>query len=335
MSVRDLEPLITSLHLDKEASTLYWDISKQRAWPGKIQSLTGIAVSNVAHYGISNHEIAYRVLETATQALNNYSPENIICFIMISTPLRFGTPQHNPNFSGEYDYQSFAPYTDFVPEKMKPWARRIIEDYNDYDYLHESYINVLAVKSHLTKLGINTIILDSGLWRKFGREYSHPTKQNCFKLFSEILEIQLDPLTQVGFEKGWFEATIKFPRERSMWAAWWLHGFDSWPPEIDIIEIYTDDVNNPKEIRHEPNIHWRNDKEELTSYGRNKFLLRDSDKRFVNFARYLVLRIRRSIMLLNTRKQLWIQYNWRRLRTSNKACREISSRVSNNLLWTM
>ncbi len=187
---------------DKEASTLYWDISKQRAWPGKIQSLTGIAVSNVAHYGISNHEIAYRVLETATQALNNYSPENIICFIMISTPLRFGTPQHNPNFSGEYDYQSFAPYTDFVPEKMKPWARRIIEDYNDYDYLHESYINVLAVKSHLTKLGINTIILDSGLWRKFGREYSHPTKQNCFKLFSEILEIQLDPLTQVGFEKG-------------------------------------------------------------------------------------------------------------------------------------
>jgi len=199
--LNDLERALERVQ-DKTASTSYWNMSKQRAWPGKLQSLTGIAVSNLGHYGISNHEIAYRLLETATHALNNHSPENIICFMMLSNPLRFGTPQHGPHHRGEYDYQSFAPWFDFVPETIKPWARRIIEDYNDYDYLHESYINVLAVKSHLTKLGINTIILDSGLWDKFGREYSHPTKQNRFKLFSEILEIQLDPLTKVGFEKG-------------------------------------------------------------------------------------------------------------------------------------
>ena len=187
---------------DKEASTSYWNISKQRAWPGKLQSLTGVAVSNVGNYGISNHEIAYRLLETATHALNNYSPSDVICFMMISNPVRFGTPQHSRHHGGGYDYQSFAPWYDFVPEKIKPWARRIIEDYNDYDYLHESYINLLAVKAHLAKLGIETIILDSGLWEKFGRDYSHPTKQNRFKLFSEILEIQLDPLTTIGFEKG-------------------------------------------------------------------------------------------------------------------------------------
>ena len=187
---------------DKEVSVSYWNTSKQRAWPGKIQSLTGVAVSNVGHYGISNHEIAYRLLETATHALNNYSPSEISCFMMLSNPVRFGTPQHNSNHGGEYDYQSFAPWYDFMPEKIKPWARRIIEDYNDYDYLHESYINVLAVKHHLNKLGINTIILDSGLWDKFGRDYSHPTKQNRFELFSEILEIQLDPLTKIGFDKG-------------------------------------------------------------------------------------------------------------------------------------
>lgn len=58
-----------------------------------------------------------------------------------------------------------------------------------------------------------------------------------------------------SFQWGWFEAEIKLPTEKGQWSAFWLHGLESWPPEIDIFEAYT--RKDPDTIRVEPNIHWQ------------------------------------------------------------------------------
>ena len=180
----------------------YWDLSKQRAWPGKIKNLTNLDVKNVGHRGISNHEISYRVLETAFQSLDVYESKDILCFIMLSNPVRLGTPSHNI-WGGEYEYRSLIPWfniNNIEPEKMAAWFKRMLEDYDDYDYLHESFIHIQAAKSTLTQLGIKTVILDSGLWTEFGKEYSHPIKPDRFDRFTKLLDIELESFFKVGFE---------------------------------------------------------------------------------------------------------------------------------------
>lgn len=57
-----------------------------------------------------------------------------------------------------------------------------------------------------------------------------------------------------GYKYGWIEAEIKIPTERAQWSAFWLAGRDTWPPEIDIFEAYTE--KNVDKIKVKPNIHW-------------------------------------------------------------------------------
>lgn len=52
--------------------------------------------------------------------------------------------------------------------------------------------------------------------------------------------------------KGYFELRCKIPNSVNMWPAFWLASKDSWPPEIDIFEVCTDD----KFIRSTTTIHW-------------------------------------------------------------------------------
>jgi hypothetical protein len=86
-----------------------------------------------------------------------------------------------------------------------------------------------------------------------------------------------------SWEHGWFEAEILLPTERGMWSAFWLSGVDSWPPEIDIFEAYTDeDVNN---ILIRPNIHWGSvEKGTKKVYGAPKFKLKKPNHRYVKYA---------------------------------------------------
>jgi beta-glucanase (GH16 family) len=43
--------------------------------------------------------------------------------------------------------------------------------------------------------------------------------------------------TEFGY--GYFEIEAKLPAGRNLWPAFWMWSFDSWPPEIDILEAYS------------------------------------------------------------------------------------------------
>ena len=51
------------------------------------------------------------------------------------------------------------------------------------------------------------------------------------------------------FSYGRFEIEAMMPRGRNKWPAFWLWGSETWPPEIDILEGYTEFCDfNPAEI---------------------------------------------------------------------------------------
>jgi hypothetical protein len=43
---------------------------------------------------------------------------------------------------------------------------------------------------------------------------------------------------------GWFEAWIQLPKGQTYWNAFWFSGKNSWPPEIDVFEGYSDEGPN-------------------------------------------------------------------------------------------
>jgi hypothetical protein len=45
--------------------------------------------------------------------------------------------------------------------------------------------------------------------------------------------------TKKFWQYGWFEAWIQLPEGQSYWPAFWLTGQNGWPPEIDILEAYS------------------------------------------------------------------------------------------------
>jgi len=88
-----------------------------------------------------------------------------------------------------------------------------------------------------------------------------------------------------SFKFGWIEAEIKLPKEEMQWSAFWTSGTNSWPPEIDIFEAYTDqDVND---ISLKPNIHWGTGntwQEGKKDYGAPRIFVKDPQDRFVQYA---------------------------------------------------
>ena len=72
------------------------------------------------------------------------------------------------------------------------------------------------------------------------------TKRNP-KYFSEIDKTStigvglVSCQTRFGF--GEFEIEAKLPHGDNLWPAFWMWSWDSWPPEIDVFEAYSD--NNP------------------------------------------------------------------------------------------
>jgi beta-glucanase (GH16 family) len=87
-------------------------------------------------------------------------------------------------------------------------------------------------KDAVVKLDDDTVIL---------KTHYNPKK---FWLDSKNKFIQLDYgigmiVSQEKFSFGRFEAIIKVPEGKYLWPAFWLTGANSWPPEIDIFEGYT------------------------------------------------------------------------------------------------
>lgn len=49
---------------------------------------------------------------------------------------------------------------------------------------------------------------------------------------------------ETKFKWGEFQIEAKLPYGKNLWPAFWMWSFDSWPPEIDVFEGYSDDNPN-------------------------------------------------------------------------------------------
>jgi beta-glucanase (GH16 family) len=47
--------------------------------------------------------------------------------------------------------------------------------------------------------------------------------------------------SRTSFEYGFFKFTVSLPNGKGLWPAVWFNGVDNWPPEIDVIEAYSDE----------------------------------------------------------------------------------------------
>jgi hypothetical protein len=189
--------------LEKNDFNEYWTRSKERAWPAYLEKLTGIEVRNVSWRGISNQEIVHRAIEQVHRLKEKgISPSNMTVFMMLTSPNRFGAPQHDPKYGGEFEFQSFMPGFDFKPPKIKDFCERIVKDYDDYDLLWFSYSNIVAAKHYLEFLGAKVYILDCCLWGWFLRQYANESKPIRHISLSKSLKIDWEmSATAFKFEK--------------------------------------------------------------------------------------------------------------------------------------
>ncbi len=58
------------------------------------------------------------------------------------------------------------------------------------------------------------------------------------------------------FSYGKFEALIKLPSGKELWPAFWMWGWDAWPPEIDILEAYSNKKSNYMKFNWNPLSIW-------------------------------------------------------------------------------
>ena len=168
----------------------YWEKSKAKAWPTYLGKLSRLSVSNVGRRGISNQEIAHRAVESFHIKLSKgIDPSNITVLMMLTSPNRFGAPQHDVDYGGDFEYQSFMPGYDFMPRSIKHYCERIVKDFDDYDLLWFSYSNLIAAKHHIESLGGTVHFLDSCLWGWYIKNYKHATKKTRHHELSSSLKI--------------------------------------------------------------------------------------------------------------------------------------------------
>lgn len=88
-------------------------------------------------------------------------------------------------------------------------------------------------------------------------------------------------VSKKAFKYGVFEWCIKLPKGAALWPAVWLSCRDSWPPEIDVIEAYSDEKGNyGQELQ--SNIHFGSNGDNHTQTGpiEHGYLI-DKDEYFI------------------------------------------------------
>lgn len=80
------------------------------------------------------------------------------------------------------------------------------------------------------------------------------------------------------FKYGYFECEAKLPKGVGLWPAIWLSDYKTWPPEIDILEGYSNDRGKYKS-KLETNIHYGVEVNKMSS-GASKHILRNPDKSY-------------------------------------------------------
>ena len=132
----------------------------------------------------------------------------------------------------------------------------------------------------------------SALYQYYGDD-SVSVKDNCLVLNQAYSPTQLtmwndpkvyDVLYSVGlvtsyesYGYGFYEFEVELPHGSGLWPAVWLSCVDSWPPEIDILEAYSDGKNNYKNNL-QSNFHFNMGDKKESSGARNHLVSSSYDK---------------------------------------------------------
>jgi len=123
------------------------------------------------------------------------------------------------------------------------------------------------------------------------------TKKNP-KYFPEIDKISTIGVGLVScetqFKWGEFEIEAKLPYGDNLWPAFWMWSFDSWPPEIDVFEGYSDDnpdyfkfrLNKPLGFWNlQTNIHYKlNNENKMLGSKTHYFGFKNPTKEFIKYS---------------------------------------------------
>jgi beta-glucanase (GH16 family) len=95
------------------------------------------------------------------------------------------------------------------------------------------------------------------------------------------------------FSFGEFEIEAKLPYGNNLWPAFWMWSWDSWPPEIDVLEGYSD--NNPNYFKFrlrspfgfwniQTNVHYTNGVNKMLGGKNHCFGFKDPTKNFIKYS---------------------------------------------------
>jgi len=148
-------------------------------------------------------------------------------------------------------------------------------------------------ESQIEKINENEIILKSNLNPKTIKDWYDGTVYNSTIGFGHMESLE-------AFEYGRFEVDIKLPKGKYLWPAFWFVGGNSWPPEFDVFEAFTENKNcyfhidkkkwwhffTGKWWRVESNIHLGKNADEARALGAKRHFLglRSPIKKYYNYA---------------------------------------------------
>jgi len=109
--------------------------------------------------------------------------------------------------------------------------------------------------------------------------------------FNAILKEGYDRPNAIGmirskdsWKYGIFKFNAKLPKGTYLWPALWFSGKLSWPPEIDLLEAYSDEtLDNHKNKKLQSNIHYTYGNEQQSFGGTNHWLPVETTEKFVEY----------------------------------------------------
>lgn len=95
------------------------------------------------------------------------------------------------------------------------------------------------------------------------------------------------------FSFGIYSITAKLPKGKNLWPAFWMWSWDSWPPEIDVFEAYTNSKGSYFKPRFksplgfwnvQTNVHYTEDDKNKMVGGKTKFFgFKDPSDHFIKY----------------------------------------------------
>lgn len=150
-------------------------------------------IKNIAYSGISNKEIIHRAQETMFSLSKTKSVpfEKMLFYIMLTTPVRVGMPEHF--YDSQFGYQSASPSSP-TKEPKERWItfNHMFETYNDWDYLWESASDIIAFKQLAENLGAKVIFLDSCMFRMFMDNFDNYPRLDKHLYINRLLDIKFN-----------------------------------------------------------------------------------------------------------------------------------------------